>query len=177
MVVSLSQAWEALQDQVNHLIATLPRIGLALVIFALFYWASRWVRSAIKRVTEAGGLSPHAGLMLRRLSRWVIIVVGLLIALSIAVPSFTTGQLIQLLGIGSVAIGFAFRNVLENFLAGFLLLLSKPFKVGDQIIVNDFEGTVENIETRATTGDHASYEILQQRFETGPDVTRACLTR
>jgi len=150
-VVSLSQAWEALQDQVNNLIAALPRIGLALVIFALFYWAARWVRSAIKRVTEAGGLSPHAGLMLRRLSRWVIIVVGLLIALSIAVPSFTTGQLIQLLGIGSVAIGFAFRNVLENFLAGFLLLLSKPFQVGDQIIVNDFEGTVENIETRATT--------------------------
>ena len=150
-MVSLSQAWEVLQDQVNNLIAALPRIGLSLVVFALFNWASRWIRSAIRRLTEAGGLSANAGVMLRRLSRWIVIVIGLLIALSIAVPSFTAGQLIQLLGIGSVAIGFAFRNVLENFLAGFLLLLSEPFQVGDQIIVNDFEGTVENIETRATT--------------------------
>ncbi len=56
-----------------------------------------------------------------------------------------------MLGVGSVAVGFAFRNVLENFLAGFLLLLSEPFQISDQIIVGDFEGTVENIEARATT--------------------------
>ena len=151
MVVSLSQAWETLQDQVNNLIAALPNIGLAIVVFALFYLAARWARSVIKRVTEAAGLSPSASLILGRLSRWIVIGAGLLVALTIAIPSFTTGQLIQLLGISSVAIGFAFRNVLENFLAGFLLLLSEPFQIGDQIIVNDFEGTVENIETRATT--------------------------
>ncbi|MEA3342441.1 MAG: mechanosensitive ion channel [Chloroflexota bacterium] len=136
---------------VDGFIAILPNIGLALVVLALFYLTAKWVRSATGRVAEAAGVSPNAALVVGRLSRWLIIIIGLLIALNIAVPSFTTGELIQLLGIGSVAVGFAFRNVFENFLAGFLLLLSEPFQIGDQITVGDFEGTVENIETRATT--------------------------
>jgi small-conductance mechanosensitive channel len=49
-----------------------------------------------------------------------------------------------------VSIGVAFRDILQNFLAGILLLLTEPFGIGDQIIVHDFEGTVEDIQTRAT---------------------------
>jgi small-conductance mechanosensitive channel len=90
-------------------------------------------------------------MVLGRLARWLVIGVGVLVALTVAVDSFTPGQFIQFLGIGSVAIGFAFHDILQNFLAGILLLLTEPFKIGDQIIVNQFEGTVENIETRATT--------------------------
>jgi small conductance mechanosensitive channel len=59
--------------------------------------------------------------------------------------------LIKILGIGSVAIGFAFQNILQNFLAGLLLLWTEPFRLGDQIRLDNFEGTVEAIETRATT--------------------------
>jgi small conductance mechanosensitive channel len=59
--------------------------------------------------------------------------------------------LIQLLGISSVAIGFAFRDILQNFLAGILILLTEPFQIDDQIVFKEFEGTVENIQTRATT--------------------------
>jgi small-conductance mechanosensitive channel len=79
-----------------------------------------------------------------------MVLLGLLGALAIALPSFNAGELVQLLGISSVAIGFAFRDILQNLLAGILILLTEPFKTGDQIIVNDFEGTVEHIETRAT---------------------------
>ena len=57
----------------------------------------------------------------------------------------------QLLGISGVAIGFAFRDILQNFLAGILILLTEPFQMDDQIVFKDFEGTVENIQTRATT--------------------------
>jgi small-conductance mechanosensitive channel len=149
--MSLFYAWETIQEMVNSFIAALPNIGLALIVLALFYLAAKRVRSATGRITEAAGVSPNAALVLGRLSRWLVIIIGLLIALNIAVPSFTTGELIQLLGIGSVAVGFAFRNVFENFLAGFLLLLNEPFQINDQIIVGDFEGTVEDIETRATT--------------------------
>ncbi len=76
---------------------------------------------------------------------------GVLVALVIAVPSFQPAQLIQLLGISGVAIGFAFRDILQNFLAGLLILLTEPFRINDQIVVGSFEGTVEEIETRATT--------------------------
>jgi small-conductance mechanosensitive channel len=81
----------------------------------------------------------------------VVILIGLFVALSIIIPTFRVGDLVQLLGISGVAIGFAFRDILQNFLAGILILLTEPFQIDDQIVFNDFEGTVENIETRATT--------------------------
>lgn len=80
-----------------------------------------------------------------------MVLLGLFIALSIVVPSIKAGDLVQLLGISGVAIGFAFRDILQNFLAGILILLTEPFQIGDQIVFKGFEGTVENIETRATT--------------------------
>ena len=71
-------------------------------------------------------------------------------ALSVALPSFQPGDVVQVLGISSVAIGFAFRDILQNFLAGILLLITQPFRIGDQIVAKGFEGTVEEIQTRAT---------------------------
>jgi small-conductance mechanosensitive channel len=75
----------------------------------------------------------------------------LFISLSIVIPSLKAGDLVQLLGISGVAIGFAFRDILQNFLAGILILLTEPFQIEDQIVFKGFEGTVENIQTRATT--------------------------
>jgi len=75
---------------------------------------------------------------------------GFLIALAIIAPSFQAGDLIKVLGIGSVAIGFAFQNILQNFLAGILLLINEPFKIGDLISVTGLEGRVDDIQTRAT---------------------------
>ena len=92
----------------------------------------------------------NVGIVLGRLGQGAIVLLGLLVALVIAVPGFTPGQLVSVLGLSSVAIGFAFRDILQNFLAGILLLLSEPFRIGDQVRSGDFEGTVENIETRAT---------------------------
>jgi small-conductance mechanosensitive channel len=85
------------------------------------------------------------------LSQGVVILIGLFVALSIVIPSFKAGDLVQLLGISGVAIGFAFRDILQNFLAGILILLTEPFQIDDQIVFKNFEGTVENIQTRATT--------------------------
>jgi small-conductance mechanosensitive channel len=57
---------------------------------------------------------------------------------------------VQLLGIGSVAVGIVFRNTLEDFFAGIVILLDEPFRVDDQIVIDGFEGTIEDIQTRAT---------------------------
>lgn len=144
-------AWVHVQEMVTGFFAVLPQLVLSAVVFGLFYVAAKWVKSAVRRVARAADLTSGAEMVLGRLARWVVVTVGLLVALTIALESFEPGQLIQLLGISSVAIGFAFHDILQNFLAGILLLLTEPFKIGDQIVVNDFEGTVEDIETRATT--------------------------
>ncbi len=75
-----------------------------------------------------------------------------LIALTIVFPSITPGRALTTLGIGGVAIGFAFKDVFENFLAGILLLLREPFKVGDFIECKDadIDGQIEEITIRDT---------------------------
>ena len=89
--------------------------------------------------------------MLQRIGSALIIFTGFLIAMMVAIPGFTPGQLVSALGIGSVAIGFAFKDIFQNLLSGILLLLNEPFKIGERIVNGSFEGTVETIEIRATT--------------------------
>jgi small-conductance mechanosensitive channel len=75
---------------------------------------------------------------------------GVLIAVTIAFPTITPGKALTALGVGGVAIGFAFKDVFENFLAGILLLIREPFSVEDYIECEGFEGQVEEITIRDT---------------------------
>ena len=88
--------------------------------------------------------------LLSRIGYFIVIVIGFFIAVAVIFPGVTAGSLIAGLGIGSVALGFAFKDVLQNFFAGFLILLYRPFHIGDQIKIKDFEGMVEDISVRAT---------------------------
>lgn len=148
---SVTTAWEKIQAMIDGLVLMLPNIVLAIIVFALFYLAGKSIRSLVKRLTRKHQQARNLGLVLGRLSQGITILVGLFVALSIVIPSFKAGDLVQLLGISGVAIGFAFRDILQNFLAGILILLTEPFQIDDQIIFKNFEGTVENIQTRATT--------------------------
>lgn len=123
---------------------------MAIVVFILFFWVGLAVRGTVRRLTQTREQGKNLGLVLGRLAQGVIILLGFLTGMSIVFPSFNASSLIQLLGITSVAIGFAFRDTFQNFLAGIILLLSEPFRIGDQIIFGEFEGTVEDIQTRAT---------------------------
>lgn len=148
---AVSTAWAKVQAMIDGLIVMLPNFVLAVIVFALFYAVAKTFKRLVRRLTRRHRQARSLGLVLGRLSQGIIILVGLFVALSIVIPSFKAGDLIQLLGISGVAIGFAFRDILQNFLAGILILLTEPFKIDDQIIFKEFEGTVENIQTRATT--------------------------
>ena len=127
----------------------LPNIVVALIVLVVFWLLGlaldRFVNSAAARrgrhsLGEVGG----------SLARWAMAIVGMMLAVTIVAPSVSPGDLFAGLGVSSVAIGFAFKDILQNMLAGILILLRQPFEVGDQIISGGHEGTVERIETRAT---------------------------
>ncbi|MCK8784035.1 mechanosensitive ion channel family protein [Roseomonas sp. NAR14] len=150
MDLDLSVALQSLHGMAMGVVARLPYIVIAVVIYAAFHMAARGVRSLVHRLTDRRTRHRNAGLVLGRLAEGGIMLLGAMVALMVAIPSFQPGQLIQVLGIGGVAIGFAFRDILQNFLAGILILLTEPFRIGDQIVIGAYEGTVEDIETRAT---------------------------
>jgi len=147
MEISFANAVETVQGLINSFLALLPSIVLGALVFGAFYLLSGWVRKLILRATRGSSY----GQAVSRLARLGVLVGGLLVALVIAFPSVNPADALGVLGFGGVAIGFAFRDILQNYFAGILLLWREPFKVGDQIVTsNNFEGTVEGIETRAT---------------------------
>jgi small-conductance mechanosensitive channel len=148
---SVAEATAGLHALIANFSQRLPYMAVALLVFILFYIAGVVLRRVAARFTLRTRRHRSVGIVLGRLGQGVLVLLGLLIALVIAVPGFTPGQLVSVLGLSSVAIGFAFRDILQNFLSGILLLLSEPFRIGDQIKSGDFEGTVENIQTRATS--------------------------
>lgn len=150
MEFDLSQATGAVQDMVAGFIQRLPYLVVAALVFSVFIVVAHVVRASARAFAVRRKRRQNLGLVLGRLAYGTILFLGLLTSLVIAVPGFTPGQLISVLGLSSVAIGFAFRDILQNFLAGILILLAEPFRIGDQIISGQFEGTVEEIQTRAT---------------------------
>ncbi len=88
-------------------------------------------------------------LLIVRVIYFFTIFVGILVALSAVNVNVTT--LIASLGVAGFALGFALKDILENFIAGILLLFARPFELQDQVTVSDFEGTVIDIQIRTTT--------------------------
>ena len=147
--------YQTMVSSANHIlqqmISRIPYLVIASLVFVIFWVLSIFFKKAVTRIL--GSRKHHQNLVtvFRRVGSALILFLGFMVAMIIAVPSFTPGKLIGALGIGSVAIGFAFKDIFQNLLSGILLLLSEPFRIGDQIISGNFEGTVEDIQIRATT--------------------------
>ena len=127
----------------------LPNILAGIAVLVVAWIGGRLVASLVRRIAVRRR-RPDLGVLLGSLAKGTLIVIALLVAAAVVFPSVKPADILGTLGIGSVAIGFAFRDILQNLLAGLLLLIRRPFRRGDQIIIKDYEGTVEHIESRAT---------------------------
>ena len=126
-------------------------ICIAIIVFIIFWLLTKLFKFFVRKTLENRSYTrQNLVLVLNRVGSTTILFFGFLIALVIMIPGFTPGQLMSALGIGSVAIGFAFKDIFQNLLSGILILLSEPFRIGDSIVVNSLEGTVEDIQIRAT---------------------------
>ncbi|MBB3712689.1 small-conductance mechanosensitive channel [Limimaricola variabilis] len=141
--------FEKLDAWADGFFRLLPNIAVALVLLVVFWFLARGVAALVRRSGRARGRD-NLGDVGASLLRWLVMILGVMLAVTIVAPSISPGDLFAGLGIGSVAIGFAFKDILQNMLAGILILVRQPFEVGDQIVSGGHEGTVERIETRAT---------------------------
>lgn len=139
---SASSLWESTLDFV-------PRIGVAAVIVAAGWAASRGLRWLLHRYLRRRQ-TPSFATVMSKIGGWIFLTVVVLIALAITFPSVRPVDLLAGLGFFSIAVGFAFQDILENTLSGMLLLFRQPFRSGDQIEVMGQSGTVEGITIRET---------------------------
>ena len=149
MISPLTLMQEKLVAIGEEFFVQLPNLIAAIVLLVAVWYASRWLVVLIKRISTARQ-RPDLGALLGSLARGVVLGMALLFAAAIVFPSVHPGDIFATLGLGSVAIGFAFKDILQNLLAGLLLVIRRPYQRGDQIVVKGYEGTVEQIESRAT---------------------------
>lgn len=139
-----------LTDMLRGLIALLPQIGLALVILVITWAVSKLASSLVHRLLPQNRMRASLVELMSNLLRIGIWLGGIVIAAIVVFPTITPGDMIAALGIGSLAIGFAFKDVFENFLAGILILYRRPMRIGDYIECDGVEGKVEKISIRDT---------------------------
>lgn len=145
----VSEAWTTIDRLVDGFLARLPLIAIAAVVFVLFWIVAKGGRYGVERSTRRTN-RPLLGVVLGRLFYFFALTLGFLVAVTIVAPSMTPARLVSLLGLGGVALGFAFKDIFQNLLAGVLILLRQPFRIGDEITSGNYTGVVETIETRAT---------------------------
>jgi small-conductance mechanosensitive channel len=143
---------QQLHEMGRDFVALLPKLTVAIVVAALFMLAGgRLAVWAANRIKKQNGRSATNLLILAEKSfRILFVAIGLFLAFAIVVPSLSFGYLFAVLGIGSIALGFAFRDILQNFFAGIIILLNRTFEVGDRIASGGIDGVVEGISIRAT---------------------------
>ncbi|WP_370188162.1 mechanosensitive ion channel family protein [Qipengyuania sp.] len=141
---------EQLREMGQGFIASLPSLAIAFFIVFLTWMVARFavrISDMIVGRTEIRASLKNLIDTLVRLGIWLF---GLFIAAIVVMPDLTPSSLLAGLGIGAVAIGFAFQDIFENFLAGVLIMLREKMRIGDIIECEGISGKVEHITLRET---------------------------
>lgn len=150
MNLELSAVWMRMQNLLQSFLVTIPNILIGLLVFVIFLGIARLASNAVSSVAGRAGQPRGIALVFSRIVSWLVLAVGVLVALTVIFPTLTAASLFGALGVSGVAIGFAFKDIFQNLLAGLLILVTRPFRIGDQIVSGDHEGVVEDIQVRAT---------------------------
>lgn len=129
-------------------VRVIPKAVAAVALILLFWLVAKAIRALLtllfRRVIEDVTVES----LIKQLTYYAILAIGFFVAVDAL--GFDPTTVAAGIGLTGVVLGFALRDVLSNFVSGLLLLLLRPFQIGDQIVIGDLEGSVERIELRAT---------------------------
>lgn len=141
---------ESFREYYLNLVTALPQITFAILVLLVIgmtaYFASRYLE---KRLMRRKG-EPIIRIFLVNVLRWSLYIWAILAAMDIMGWRGLMGGFMAGAGVSAIILGFAFKDIIENFLAGILLAFSRPFRTGDIIEVEKFRGRVQNMELRTT---------------------------
>lgn len=152
LVNQLAEIWEAV-------VALIPNLLIGLFVILITWIIARYATKIANILTKSREVQPSLHALIDTLTRIGIWIMGILIALTVLLPGLTPTSLITGLGIGTVAIGFAFQDIFENFLAGIFIMARRKMRIGDYIISEGVEGIVEEIKLRETHIRRLSREL------------------
>jgi small conductance mechanosensitive channel len=134
----------------RDLVLLLPRLVIAALVFAFAYWLGRRLGALVTLALKSQVFLPTHRRFFGNLATWLVTFVGLAVSLNLLGLQVLATGLLAGSSITAIILGFAFREIGENFLAGFFLAFGRPFRVGDLIECVGFQGVVRGIDLRTT---------------------------
>lgn len=150
-VENLSEAQSVLLDLWHGFLYRLPGLGVGLLIMALFIFAAGPLSRLLLKPFSFSSLTPLIKSVAQRSISLVIILLGVYLFLFMAGLTGFAVAVISGTGVVGLILGFAFRDIAENFISSLLLTIQRPFRIGDIVEINEFTGIIQKVTSRATT--------------------------
>ncbi len=141
---------ERLDDYWNTFLYAIPKITIALIVLCIFVLTAIFFGNFLRKQLHKKAKNKLVLNFIVRLTKVILIILGFVLALYTLGFTGLSGGVLAGAGVGTVIIGFAFKEIGENFLAGFLLVFDSPFQIGDTIEINGNLGKVVNLYFRTT---------------------------
>ena len=141
--------YTTIRELLRDVVGNLPSLVGAIIVAAITWGVAKLVRYIAYSWAKQTEGDSNTELLIGRLSYGGVWVIGIVIALGVMGLDF--GALLGALGLTSVAIGFSLKDVLSNYISGVILLAARPFRINDQVVIGSYEGTITQIQLRATT--------------------------
>ncbi|WP_242482690.1 mechanosensitive ion channel family protein [Thiocystis violacea] len=145
----LQAMWAKIVRLAQQVLVGLPLFLLALAVLALFWITGRWLaaRQGLFQRIAPNSFIAH---LLGQLTQWSFVIAGLVMALGLLDATALLGTILGAAGIIGLAVGFAVRDTVENYIASILLSLRNPFQVSDLVDIGGHQGHVVKLTSRAT---------------------------
>lgn len=153
MMESFASIWNSFIDHT-------PYIFASMLVLLITWIISKIVTSVVSRTIGKANMRESLKDLLLRFVSMAIWSLGILFAAMILFPGLTPSKALGALGLVSIAVGLAFKDIFENFFAGILLLWRFPFEKGDFIECEGLEGRIEEILIRMTMIRKTSGELV-----------------
>lgn len=133
---------------IESAITIIPRAIAAILVIGLFWAIATFIRWLMRIIFRHIVEDLTVENLIKQVAYYAVWTLGLIVALDAF--GFDPQAVATGLGLTSLALGFALKDIISNFISGMLILVLRPFELGDQIVVGETEGNVERIELRAT---------------------------
>ncbi len=145
----LDAIFETAREASVNLLKKIPLLVLATMVLFFSHWVSRFIANRL-HLLKIRSENPYMSGLVRMVVRTAIMLIGILIALDLLGMSAVVGAVLGSAGVAGLVLGFAFREIAENYVAGILLSVRRPFEPGDHVLIENREGKVMAVNSRAT---------------------------
>jgi small conductance mechanosensitive channel len=150
-ISSLSNAQSLLAQLWESFVYRLPGLALGIVVMAVFIFLAPHLASLLVKPMTRATTSPLLRSVIQRSISLVLMLLGIYLFLFLAGLTGFAIAVVSGTGVVGLILGFAFRDIAENFISSLLLTIQRPFRIGDIVQINDFTGIIQKVTTRATT--------------------------